>query len=342
MTRSNSSAYYRLDSSWHRRLFYGIHYGTYLFYMLGLIYLTCACGAGEKKPQSKVDSELRVSLAELLIKAKAYDEAIPIVKKALHANPKDARLYYLLGVTLRDKGVYSEAENMFKRGIKLNPKLSVNFNALGVLLSMQRRYSEAETSLKHAIELDPKVARYYNNLGFVLYLVQRYPEAIDAYRNAIREAPSEQRVYINLAFALGAVRQDQEALRLFTQVLSKAQVANNLGIIYEQRQQDHLALQSYQKALDLNPRLKDARQNLDHLRLKIRRTPLQGKDPYIKKVHSNTTQAIDFNHDTKSQVNPRDSKVDSKVKSKQNKKNQDKKLLELDRKTVIPVHSIKK
>lgn len=330
MTRSNIFVYYRPDSNWYRCI----------FYMLGSIYLTCACGAGEKKPQSKVDSELRVSLAELLIKAKAYDEAIPIVKKALHANPKDARLYYLLGVTLRDKGVYSEAENMFKRGIKLNPKLSVNFNALGVLLSMQKRYVEAETSLKHAIELDPKVARYYNNLGFVLYLVQRYPEAINAYRNAIREAPSEQRVYINLAFALGAVKQDREALRLLNQVLSKAQVANNFGIIYEQRQQDHLALQSYQKALNLNPRLKDARQNLDHLRLKIHRTPLQRKESHLKKgtTPSNPTQIKDLNHDAKGQMNPKD----LKIKSKKNKNDQDKKFLELDRKTVIPVHSLKK
>ena len=52
--------------------------------MLGSILLTYACGAGDKKPQQpKIDRELRISLAELLIKSKAYDEAIPIVKKAM-------------------------------------------------------------------------------------------------------------------------------------------------------------------------------------------------------------------------------------------------------------------
>ena len=127
MDRSNLYVYHRPHSSEYHRISYKTGYGIHLLYVLGLIYLTYACGAGEKTTQPKVDRELRVSLAELLIKAKAYDEAIPIVKKALHNNPKDARLYYLLGITLRDKGVYSEAESMFQRGIKLNPKLSVNF-----------------------------------------------------------------------------------------------------------------------------------------------------------------------------------------------------------------------
>ena len=241
-----------------------------LYYCLGCLYLSWACGAGEKKPQSpKVDRELRINLAELLIQAKAYDEAVPIVKKALNKHPKDARLYYLLGVTLRDKGVYSEAEKMFRKGIKLNPKLSVNFNALGLLLSMQKRYKEAKTSLHYAIELDPKVPRYHNNLGFVLYLMQQYSEAIEAYRMAIQLAPSQQRVYVNLAFALAAVHKDEEAMRMLNQVLSKAEVSNNLGLIYEQRGQYQKALAAYQKALEMNPRLKDAQYNQDQLRIKL-------------------------------------------------------------------------
>ena len=58
----------------------------------------------------KVDDELRIQLAELLIHEGAHENAVPIVREALARKPQDARLHYLLGTLLRDRGVYDEAE----------------------------------------------------------------------------------------------------------------------------------------------------------------------------------------------------------------------------------------
>jgi Flp pilus assembly protein TadD len=237
--------------------------------LLGSVVLSLGCGGGDQRPQ--IDSEFRLSLAELLIQSKAYDEAIPIIQKALISHPNDARLHYLLGVTLRDKGVYTEAEKVLLKTLRLDPKLATGYNALGVLYSLMSRSDQALIALKEAIKLAPRVARFHNNIGFAYALRGAPKEAVEAYRTALRLAPSEPRVFVNLGFALGALGQDQEAERMFNQALSRAEVLNNLGLVFERRGDLQVALKYYQSALDKSPRLKSAQQNIDAVRLKIDR-----------------------------------------------------------------------
>ena len=106
--------------------------------------LLVSCGGAQSEAQKTEDRQaLRVELAELLIQARSYDEAAPILRAALRRRPRDPKLHLLLGVTLRDKGVYREAERALRRALELNPKLAEGHSALGVLLSLTSRHELA-------------------------------------------------------------------------------------------------------------------------------------------------------------------------------------------------------
>jgi len=239
--------------------------GALCLSLLGLSALGCGGQApGELKPEER--QELRVEVAELLIQARSYDEAAPILRAALSRSPRDPRLHMLLGVTLRDKGVYREAERSLREAIKLQPLLAEAQGELGVLLSLTGRHELAIQAHQRSIELNDQVARSHNNLGFSYALMGQHELAITAFERALRLAPTDKRVYVNLGFSLGALKRDEEARRMLSQALSSAEVWHNLGLIYLKRGERGAAEIAYQRALDEDPRLSLAREALQALR----------------------------------------------------------------------------
>lgn len=213
----------------------------------------------------KVDDELRLQLAELLVKEGAQANALPIVRDALARNPTDARLHYLLGTMLRDRGVYAEAEKSLRQAVELGPKLAPAHSALGILLDLQKRSAEAEKHHREALRLDETPARYHNNLGFCLALQGRPAEAIPAYEGALRRAPTAAQVYNNLGFAYAAVGRDADALRMFRQAGGEAAALANLALAHELQGKPDQARALYQRALTEDPRQAAALANLEAL-----------------------------------------------------------------------------
>lgn len=229
------------------------------------IILLHGCGASENQKKQQDQQELRVELAELLIQARSYDEAAPILRAALSRTPRDPRLHLLLGITLRDKGVYREAERILRRALELDPRSAEAHSALGVLLSLTHRHPLAIKSHLQSIQLKSDVAQFHNNLGFSYALNQQHELAIGAFERALSLAPTDRRVYINLAFSLGALKRDDEAQRMLSEALSPGEVWHNLGLIYLKRGEQQAAKNAYLRALEQDPRLELAREALDAL-----------------------------------------------------------------------------
>ena len=221
------------------------------FYRLGIgvVSILCLWGCGSQPPQPKIDQNFKVDLAEILIQAKAYDEAMPIVQKMIKQYPKHAEIHRLLGVVLREKGVYEEAERVLQYAIKLNPKAAKTYTDLGILYSLINQHKKAISLHQKAIQLNDGQAQLYNNLGFSLYLYQHHKEAIKAYQTALRLAPQRKQIFINLALAYGALKQDQKAIRLLREALSPPELLNTLGVIKEQRGETSEALRLYKEAV---------------------------------------------------------------------------------------------
>ena len=237
--------------------------------LLALLSALCIGGCG---PAQIDQSALDISLAEILVEARAWKSAAPIIRRSIAREPENPRFHYLLGNMLRDRQVYREAERAYLRALQLNPRLAIAHSDLAVLYDLMQRAEDANRHHQEALKLAPASARFHHNRGFSLHLQHRFEEAVSSYERALQLAPDEDRIYTNLAFSLGALRRDAEAQRALEQTLSNAQVLNNLGLIHELRGEAAAALELYRGALEADRRLEAARENWERLTRALEQT----------------------------------------------------------------------
>jgi Flp pilus assembly protein TadD len=86
---------------------------------------------------------------------------------------------------------------------------------------------------------------------------------VSAYEDAIRYDPRLRIAYINLGFAFAAQDEIEQSRRAFAQVLTKAEVLNNLALAKELRGDPKGARALYKRALITDPKHQAASQNLE-------------------------------------------------------------------------------
>lgn len=236
-----------------------------------LLLVLAGCGARVDRtteppdPDKGFDTDLAVELADTLIRAKAYENALPLLQKALKRTPKDPRLHYLRGVILRDRGVYPQARTALTLALSLAPRMAHAHSALGILCDLEGDHATAKTHHARAIEIAPKVPQFQNNLGFSRYLAGQWKEAEAAYRAGLTADPSAPRLYLNLGFALAAQGRDAEAMRAFRQSVDEAGALNNLALAQQLRGDTDAARRMFKQALESTPTLPQALANLKAL-----------------------------------------------------------------------------
>ena len=95
----------------------------------------------------------------------------------------------VLGSALWDQGSYKPALKALKSAVELDPRNARAFYRLGLTLDELRRSDEAEQALESAIGLDPKLADAHYDLGRVRQK-SGDPRAADAYKAYLALAPN--------------------------------------------------------------------------------------------------------------------------------------------------------
>jgi Flp pilus assembly protein TadD len=243
--------------------------------MIGLLFGCTATSqqvdpVADWEPAKKKD--IRVSLIKTLIDSKAYTSSVPLLRQALAEHPKDPRLHYMMGSVLRERGLYAQAIASFERALELAPKFGQAVSGLAITLNMQDKHEPALLLHQKAVRLSPKDARLHNNLGFGFSLLSRHPEAVKSYRGALALNPNMRSAYVNLGFSLGLSGQFDSARNAFSQVLKNAEVLNNLALVKELSGDPKGAINLYKEALDFEPGLAMARENLEAVESELKDT----------------------------------------------------------------------
>lgn len=262
--------------------------------LLTLALALAGCGARSTPAQEppreplsdgEMDSAITVQLAETLISSGAAANAVPLLRRALAREPDDARLHYLLGLVLRDRGVYAEAERELNLAIRLADTQKVEtapiYSGLGILYDISGRPLDARVAHEKATQRAPDVAQFQNNLGFSYYLAGDYDAAIKCYEHALSKSPNADRVYINLGFALAAKGDEAGAMRMFKQTLTHAEALNNLALAHELQKSEagrERARALYRDALAADPGLDAATTNLEALEAETVAPPARGEE----------------------------------------------------------------
>jgi len=233
-----------------------------------------SCGGAPKEADSMDEmpdlapekrKTVRLALIQTLVEKKAYDSAVPLLNRALREESKNAQLYGLRAVILRERGRLEEARKEFLKSISLEARNPMALGGLGVTLNLLGEHTLASQRHKAAIELAPSSPQLLNNYGFSLFLERKYPESVEQYESAIRSDPRMHIAYVNLGFALAVQGKRHEARRAFEQVLQASEVLNNLALAEEMRGRPDEARALYTKAIADHPNLSAAVDNLKAL-----------------------------------------------------------------------------
>ncbi|MGD9972052.1 MAG: tetratricopeptide repeat protein [Desulfatirhabdiaceae bacterium] len=181
------------------------------------------------------------------------EDALKDFNKAVAMNPKFSLAYEGMGQAYFYMEDMEKARVAFQKAVDIDPGLWKTWVFLGMVHDRSRQYDAAITAYRLAIELRPRDGALYNNLGVSLTHNQEYDAALTAFKKAIDLNYSEKRVYNNMGIALGLAGRHDAALEAFRKSGREAQAFNNLGVVYLNQKKYTHAIQSFEKAIELEP-----------------------------------------------------------------------------------------
>ncbi len=246
------------------------------------------------RPHAQVEQELRARLA----RADGVALRVGLVEVLLAAG-RDAA-----------------AEEECKRALKADEKNIPAMVALATVYSARKRFELARMVLENARQLDGNDPAIWNRLGFVEMALGNRPQAIEDFKTAASLRPDYPEAHANygaiLADADDFAAAAQELELAVTYAPGSAAAWLDLGNAYRGLQAFEKSEAAYQKALQLDPALNDARFNLAVLYLDVAREGLPtlqrlerglawfdefekggGKEPRVAAYRKDTARELD-------------------------------------------------
>ena len=146
-------------------------------------------------------------LAELDRREGKTDSEIEHAMGAVHADPNDTELRYVLASRLMTQRRLEEAESQYREVIRLRPKFAGAYEGLGVIDKWRGELDRAIPLFRQAATLDPNYSAAWCDLAGALATLGRAPEALATLHN-FRERHPEDRLAADLETA---IRADAEA-----------------------------------------------------------------------------------------------------------------------------------
>lgn len=169
-------------------------------------------------------------------------------------------------------GQYSEAQNelgkaidQYKQAVKSKPDFQPALYRLGVLYTQLKMYPDAVDAWKGYIKATGDAAGGYSNLGFTYQISGDDVSAEGAYKTGIAKDPRNRPCRVNYGLLLARQGKFDSTIAQWQTVLTAAEVHYNLASVHELRGDKAQARVEYQKALELDPRLNDAKAKLSQL-----------------------------------------------------------------------------
>lgn len=216
-----------------------------------------------------------VKLGELLTLVENIDEAIETYREALQFHPNHVGLLSTLGQLYSQQGALEQALECYITASQVDKNcISCVVNA-GVALQQLERYQEAEEYFLRALTQFP--GDFQGNLAYASYLVsrKRLDEAqrqVDIVLSIRSDSPKAQTILASLRVAQG---QFEQAAFLYEAALAQdyrnVGVYTALGGLYTQSKDFSRALECFDAALQLAPKIQEYRFNRAYLLLLLGR-----------------------------------------------------------------------
>jgi Flp pilus assembly protein TadD len=271
---------------------------TSLVALLVAVFLASGCARGQK-PMSRDEEPLadrdpyafHRAIGMTLLQTDQPRRALPHLQRLERMRPDSPEPYYLVARAYMALELYVPAQSELARSLAVHGDYAPAHAMMGVLLDAQGHHVRAGNAHKRAIELAPGHPAYHNNMGFNLYLRGHHDAAIESYVRALSLEPSSRRIHNNLAFAYGERGDLDRAWDHFLRGGTQAEAKNNLGVVYESRGDLEAAFELYLDALRTDPKLEQARGNLERVAEPLNR-PMPTSDDQAEAEPGRTSQGM--------------------------------------------------
>lgn len=168
------------------------------------------------------DPQIRLELAQLLIREKQYPEAIRELQTVLRQRPGDPKAVAALARIYLWTKKYPEAIRLFEDLQQRRALAADQLADLARAYTWNRQYPQAIAAYQGLLKAQPRPrADWYAELGDVYLYDKNLPAAIINYRKALELDPTAVTFQKKLALALSWHKQDQEALALLLPLQKK-------------------------------------------------------------------------------------------------------------------------
>jgi len=166
------------------------------------------------------DRDTLIALAEILEKAKRFDDAAKAVDDAEKLSTSDEEkeaVYFMRGALLERQKKFDASEDAFRKVIALNPEHAGAMNYLGYMLADRNvRLDEAYQLIQKAVDLEPENGAYLDSLGWVYYRQGKLEEAETFLVKAVDRTGQDATVHEHLGDVYYKLGKTKEAIAQWT------------------------------------------------------------------------------------------------------------------------------
>lgn len=179
--------------------------------------------------------------------------------------PINARTYFAAGQLAESQGQAQKAAANYRAAILQKHDYLDAMYRLGVVYAELKDWPHAIETWNRYIALSGGASGAYSNLGFCQELAGNAAAAEAAYRMGLTKDPSNEPCHVNYGLMLARHGRPAEALMQLQTALPPAQAHYDLASVYEMQGHKTDARAEYQKAIELDPSLRDAKAKLASL-----------------------------------------------------------------------------
>jgi protein O-mannosyl-transferase len=141
------------------------------------------------------------------------EKAVPLLKEAISQRPEEYTYHYNLGNAYLDLKQYDLAIASYREVLRLNPNFLEALNNLGQAQMEMGNTAEAVKTYTTLLSMDPTYEKAYLNLGAAQFNLENLAEAARVLREGLARFPNSGVLHLNLAAVLNKMGQGQEAGR---------------------------------------------------------------------------------------------------------------------------------
>jgi len=195
-------------------------------------------------------------------------EGVELLRQAAAVRPLDLQAHFNYGNVLHMLGRTESALQSFERALEIDPHFAGAHVNRGNVLRDLGRPEEALESCERAISLQPDCAQAFSNRSAILIALKQSETALTSADRAIALKPDLGQAHLYRAIALAELKQPLAAVASIDRAIElmpdDASAHFNRGLIMRNRDEE-AALRSFGKALDCDPGLTKAYENLGWL-----------------------------------------------------------------------------